>query len=171
MRIPSNNANRQEFERDTLLARILNSWGSVQKPAYTELIRGGEGLGEGIDQTLQSRHWRELNLDFLSDNHELIFFLTPVAYHYFLPAYLWASVKDYGKAGQIPYSLMTTLTEPDKEDSKVVYFARMRLLDHEQAKVVQDALEYLTRTYPEMDVCGFASRAVRDLTLTCFQKQ
>lgn len=55
---------------------------------------------------LRGKSWRDLKFPELRSFHESLPLLTPVAFRYFLPGYMLASLSDFEHADMIPYSII-----------------------------------------------------------------
>jgi hypothetical protein len=67
-----------------------------------------------IREGFAGKHWSVLPLSFLRYHHQSLFFFTSAAYRFYLPAYLKASTISYNKAGNIPGSVVFSLTRPQE---------------------------------------------------------
>jgi hypothetical protein len=97
-----------------------------------------------ILEAFAGKHWTTLRLGFLRYHHQSIFFFTPAAYRFYLPAYLLVSVLSYDKAGNIPGSVVFSLTAPEEPGPDMDRFlSRMGGFTTTQKSTIAAFLEFL----------------------------
>ena len=71
---------------------------------------------ESLDEFI-GLDWRDITVNFLSPKHtSSLCFMTPVAYLYYLPAYMLASIEDYEESDLIPDNLVSDFTLPKQQE-------------------------------------------------------
>lgn len=130
----------------SLATEIEEVFRTVPYPRDDRLVSAPHLGGEyaEIAAAFKGRTWSSLDLEFLRYHHASLFFLTPEAYRYFLPAYLRVSVLSYRKADLIPGSVLYSLTPPaDPGPDKDEFLSRVATLSQGQKRVIRRFLEYL----------------------------
>jgi hypothetical protein len=129
-----------------------------------------------IAAAFRGRHWRELSLDTLLYHHAALFFFTPEAYLYYLPAYLLASALLYHEADVIPGTLVFSLTPPDQRNITIGpvvinqtppkqtdiddYQQILERCTPQQGQAIRRFLEFMKANYAENDPNGYLDRAL-----------
>lgn len=135
--------------------RIEEAFADVPYPGDDHLVVGWTPEDVEIASFLRGRRWQNLPLEWLARNHEVVFFMTPEALRFYLPAYLIASLLHYDQAGNIPSSVMFLLELPSADDSdgQGRFQARFEPLSRRQREAIKAFIEYLRdehgEAYPE----------------------
>ncbi|MBE0537247.1 MAG: hypothetical protein IH624_16410 [Phycisphaerae bacterium] len=147
-----------------LASKIYNAFSGIEYPGDDE-IAPADGLEEKeVADALRSKDWRELDSKFLN-NYCIasITFLHFRAYRFFLPAFLLATVKDYGKVPEIVQDTVFSLLDPVsyqklyypelyKEKEAVdwyTFLCRMKPLTYHQVDAIVGVLEFLRNYHTE----------------------
>ncbi|MDX1991282.1 MAG: hypothetical protein SF029_02770 [bacterium] len=69
-----------------LRQKLEAEFGKMRYPGDDNLVNGYTGEHEEIAEAFRGKKWQELPVPFLSYHHEAVFFFTPQAYCYYLPA-------------------------------------------------------------------------------------
>lgn len=123
--IKSNDSHKPWKSLKLLNAYIEKNFYELQYPGDQNLviIKGDYDLErKEIFESFSGRHWKELSLNTLKYHHEALFFFTPEAYRFYLPAYLRASILFYDESENIPGSLLFSLTMPVDSENEVEDF-------------------------------------------------
>jgi hypothetical protein len=101
-----------------LKAYFFEAFASRLRPAVEQMLRADpNGEGAGLRTRLASRTSRDLSVadirDVVTGNSWM---LTPQAFRYFLPAFLWVSVRSYDLIPVFVSELVNALTEPCRAD-------------------------------------------------------
>lgn len=131
---------RRELNGKNFRDAAATAFASVPRPADRDYTTdaGGEGLEES--SAFFGKDWRGLMPDFLHTYRDVLFWFTPSAFHYYLPAFLCASL-DVDVKSSIYVDTLLRLLRADAEDS----FSRERWgrLSEEQIGVLEDWLDWL----------------------------
>ncbi|WP_218082522.1 DUF6714 family protein [Anthocerotibacter panamensis] len=103
-----------------VLDQLEESFGSLVYPGDEQIVYDNSGHHlECVDvkQTFLGKHWRELSLDTLVYENSALSFFTPLAFQFYLPAYLSAVVKNYDQADVLPSDVVFYLTVPSEADT------------------------------------------------------
>jgi hypothetical protein len=141
-----------EKERAANVAKqVENAFGEVPYPGNDRLVEGSSSETIEVENFLRDRRWQELQFADLINNHESLFFMTPEAIRFYLPAYLIVSLLHYEKADRIPGSVMFLLRPPlpHDTDSQSRFEARFGPLSRPQRNAIQAFLKYLHEEHPE----------------------
>lgn len=131
--------------------QIENAFRAAQYPGDHFLTEGGSSEAADIAEFLRGRRWQDLKIEELAPNHESIFFMSPEALRYYLPAFLLAGVLQYENAGQIPSSLIFLLRPAGSKDPTAEARFRRRFgpLSNSQRRAIRAFLEYLRDNHSE----------------------
>jgi hypothetical protein len=131
-------------DRATVLARqIGEAFRDVPYPGDSCLTEGASSEAVDIADFLKGRRWQDLRLDELVRNHESVFFMTPEAIRYYLPAFLVVSVLHYQGANPIPSTLLFLLRLPKDAEDRSRFQTRFRSFGKPQRDAIKAFLEYL----------------------------
>ncbi|MBE0535690.1 MAG: hypothetical protein IH624_08465 [Phycisphaerae bacterium] len=138
--------------------RIREAFKDVTYPGDDKIVTGTTMEDEEVAKALTGKTWRDIDAKFLNANCiQSIFFLDFQAYRFFLPAFLLATVQDYGKVPEIVHNLVSTLLDPVTEQrlrsprlyegkeavDTYTFLCRMNPLTYRQVEVVVDVLKFL----------------------------
>lgn len=142
--VPSERA----FETAT---KIERAYGEVPYPGDDRLVEGFSLEASEIADFLKGRRWQDLQPEELLRNRQSLFFMTPEAIRFYLPAYLRTSVLHYEKADTIPGSIMFLLrpTAPNDSDAEKRFRARFGSLNKQQCEAIRAFLEYIHDEHAE----------------------
>jgi hypothetical protein len=93
-----------------------------------------------IAEAFRGKSWQSLSDDFLIEEYEAIFLLSPQGLHYFLPAYL---ISGLSESNVLLETLVSFLKPNLKEDLNDYLMERARLFTPAQKKVIGMVLEYI----------------------------
>jgi len=134
-------------ERAAALAREIEAaFAEVRYPGDDRLVYDSTGKHlecAEVAAALRGRHWRELSVEELSYSPSNLHFMTPDAIHYYLPAYLKASVLSYHEAAAVPETLLFILKSPQEADADGRQGSFADRLTRGQKTVVRSFLEFL----------------------------
>jgi len=105
---------------------------------------------EKFENQSRGQRWNELTLTFLEFHQDAIWFLGPLAYAEYLPAFLTAVVVPTKEIDSLPPSLLNTLIRKQDDLPRQRRFdARLQHLNEKQQRTVACALEFLEQTLPD----------------------
>lgn len=144
---------------------IINAFKDLRPPASNMLVQGDDGDSEDIQKAFNGKHWRDIDFDFvLYEFTESLFFFSPSAYRFYLPAYLMMTLDNYSKADIIPDIIIATLQVPDNPTDdlfgKGKIFERLaddisrerskfELFTPEQKHAIRLFLEYMAKNHKD----------------------
>ena len=131
-------------EKLKLVETISKAWANVPYPGDENIFTPDSYDDEGIADYFSGTTWKGHKVDRLRGRcSALNLFFTPRAYHYWLPAYLIATVEDPLELSQGVQSLVASVTPGRgwKLEEK------MALLTNEQKLAVIKVLEYLVELF------------------------
>ena len=129
-----------------LVSVIEEAFSEVEYPGDERLVYDSSGKHlecAEVAAALRGRDWRELSVEELRYSPSNLFFMTPEAVHYYLPAYLRASVVSYGEAGGIPDTLLWLLNDPGNSSHDPQVAGLLRRLTAAQRAAIRSFLEFL----------------------------
>jgi hypothetical protein len=139
------------METGGLIKQIEIAFREEQYPGDDHLTQGSSMEAVEVGDFLRGRSWQDLRLAELARNHASLFFMTPEALHYYIAAFLIASVRDYNDSDQVPSSLLSLLNPFALNDSD--YRSRFRqrydLFNSSQKDAIRAFLEYLCDKHSE----------------------
>ena len=131
-----------------LVREIEGAFADVEYPGDERLVYDSSGKHlecAEVADALRGRDWRSLSVEELSYSPSNLNFMTAEAVHYYLPAYLTASVLSYSAAGAVPETLLWILKSPpatQTTDQRAFASFADRLTSRQKA-VIRSFLEYL----------------------------
>ncbi len=138
---------------EALAALIVQIFDDIPYPGDDNLviIQGECDLErQEIFDTFVGKHWKTLSRRTLDYNHQSLFFFTPAAYRFYLPAYLKACVLSYNKAGNIPGSVIVSLTPPEEPgDEMDSFLAKMGGFNADQKAAIFSFLDFFVVEHSE----------------------
>lgn len=151
-------------ENAPLLARIHSAFADVPPPPDDRLVSdGGSYLeGDAIRQAFRGRRWHEVPLDDLRREVAALYFFTPEAFRYYLPAFLAAAVADPARSDTIPGSLIRALSKPDAPGDDLRWFEdRAGGFTDAQSAAIRAFLESRVKHFAGSDPFGDAEAALK----------
>ena len=146
------------------------SFADVQYPGDEKLVSDNTGYHLECNQikaAFKGRHWKEIPLELLRYHSEALFFFTPEAYRFYLPAYLIAGSLHYPDADRIPDSIVFSLLPPSDPQSIKIYGeiaeTRLKCLTQAQRKAVKSFLQFVKQQHPEDEALGDVDKALASL--------
>lgn len=113
-----------------------------------------------VAAAFRAKEWRELSVDMLRRHSQSLFFMTPEAYRFYLPAYLIAALLDYDKADTISDSVVFSLIPPSDDRDAESYRQRMQGFTSAQRQVIRSFLEFMKQHHGGDDALGNLDRAL-----------
>ena len=148
--------NQQRQDTVRIIDKIRKAFSDVDCPANMEIVSELDDSSEAqeLRNSLRGKNWRDIDASFLNNYFiQGIFFLEHQAYRYFLPAFLLASVREYGRCFDITSDIVATLLHPVTEqrvfrsavspEDVYTFTCRMRGLTYLQVEVIVDYLKFL----------------------------
>ncbi len=113
-----------------------------------------------VRNTFRGKHWNEIPLKVLQQNADSIFFFTPEAYRFYLPAYMIAAVISYRNADLIPTSVISSLTMPDTETDSALFLKKVQGFSPTQKSVIRSFLEFISSEHGADFPTGLPRKAI-----------
>ena len=139
-----------------LVERIEAAFENVPPPR-TERIVTPTYDDEGVTAFFDGKRWKDLSIDDLRTHHVALSFFSPEAFHYYLPAFMLAELRDPIAAGQIGPSLLFHFSRPEEQSWEPELTARLALLTPEQKAVIADFIRDRGR------VCGYSEAEAEEI--------
>jgi hypothetical protein len=144
--------------RDEVIRDIGAAFADVAYPGDDQLVYDNSGRHlecTQVREVFRGRSWRDLDLETLRRNASALFFFTPAAYRYYLPAFLIAAVRDFERADVIPDTIVCTLKKPkDSGEDAMLFQQRIEGLSEPQRNAVRSFLSHLATTHAGSDPLG-----------------
>jgi hypothetical protein len=135
-------------ERRQLEEQVRAAFAQVPYPGDSNIASTGAWEPTAIAGALQGKDWRDLRgVDF--DYGSAPSFLTPEAFHYYLPALLLNLLEDQGSPTYFDSLAGSTLFSLELNDWDSDFARRVSLLTWEQRAAVRDVLHYDAARHPE----------------------
>ena len=150
-------------QADPLQRQIEKAFARCTYPGDHRLVydtSGGHLECNQVAKVFRGKHWRDIPLETLRTQHSAIFFFTPEAYAYFLPAYLIAGALHYEDADAIPDTVVFSLTPPDDPDLYDAHRLRMQSFTPEQRNAIIAFLQFLKDHFEDDDPMNDIDRAL-----------
>jgi hypothetical protein len=150
-----------ETNADRVVAQIERAFADVVYPGDDHLVYDASGYhleAAEIATAFRGRHWRDVPLATLKRESSGLFFMTPAAYRFYLPAYLIAAIRAYDETDTLPGSVVFSLTAAPAEDPGRAESFRARVADltPSQRDAIRSFLEFLAaehgRDFPLGDI-------------------
>jgi hypothetical protein len=143
-----------EEEAGLLARKIERTFATVPYPGDSDLVydNSGDHLEcSEVAEAFRGRNWKDLDLDFLRYHAQSIFFLSPAAYRFYLPAYLLVSLRSFAEADTIPGTIIGSLTAPKGQNPEDMdFFLRtVRMFEPEQREAITAFLEFMANTHQD----------------------
>ena len=119
-----------------------------------------------VAASFKGKHWKQVPLETLRYHSAGIFFLTPEAYRFYLPAYMLAASLHYDEAGTIPDSVVFILIPPSDAKDVPNYRQRLAGFAPTQRMAIRSFLQFLKAEYPKDDVLGDLDKALASVRTT-----
>jgi hypothetical protein len=106
---------------EDLAKEIESAFQDVTYPGDDNLVYDNSGRYWDVREAAQafkSQHWKTIPLKVIVSNRDHLPFLTPAAFHFFLPAFLLASLLHPVEADTLNDNLIYLLTPPDETDRR-----------------------------------------------------
>jgi hypothetical protein len=137
--------------RSKISADVESAFGSQEHPGDENLIEfSGRTDPDLVDlaSAFRDRDWRELDQAFLARHYDALFFFTPPAFRFYLPAYILHSL-EFESSGMIGPTTVDCLVPPPHGiglDPRW-FNSRVQDLKHQQVSAICSFLEYLVTAY------------------------
>lgn len=136
--------------------------GQIEKAFAHRAYPGDENLVAGVSpqsaddeeeiaRVMRGKHWKGLSVQFLRLHESGLYFLSPEAFRFYLPAYLIASIVDPNKADIIAENLFTAFAFPaeDISPARIKWWAdRMNGFTEAEKQAIKSWLEYMIDSEP-----------------------
>jgi hypothetical protein len=145
----------------SLAELIREAFVSVEYPGDDRLVydtSGGHLECDGVAAAFKGKRWAELSVDFLRRHADSIFFFTPEAYRFYLPAYLLSIIGSYRESDVMPVTVLHSLTPPEGSTRNTPFERRARVFDAQQRGAIRAFLQFLMDKH-SVDLPGYDPQA------------
>ena len=141
----------QNRSAEQLAREIDRAFSAERYPGDDHLINSSSLEAVEVRDFLRGRRWNDLRIEELARNHASLFFLTPEALRYYIPAFLIASVLHYDDSDQIPSTLLFLLNPFAMTDSDYQprFRERFESLSDSERHAIRGFLEFLRDTHAD----------------------
>jgi hypothetical protein len=150
-----------------LQREIEHAFASVKYPGDDQLVYNSSGQHlecKEVAEAFRGKHWKALSLETLSHHSSGLFFLTPEAYRFYLPAYLISGSLHYDEAEGVADSVVFSLIPPSAAKDIALYGAlsemRIGSLSLTQRNAIRAFLQFLKEHHSEDDPLGNIDKAL-----------
>lgn len=143
--------------QDQIARQIKDAFATVAYPGDDDIAYDQSGFHLECSQVarhFRGKHWRDLTTDFLRKHADAIFFFSPAAYAYFLPAFLRSSIEDFESADVVPSNVVVSLSRSLSGWKPEQFAQRIKNLTVPQRKAVAAFLRYLETERADYFVLG-----------------
>jgi hypothetical protein len=102
-----------------------------------------------IRDAFRGKRWEELSVPFLTYHRDAVFFFTPRAWSYFLPAYMSAILARYDETDTMVNGLLATVTPTRNGDDEALRRSRIAALSSSQRVAFGMFIEWVAAKHPE----------------------
>lgn len=151
-----------------LLQEIEDAFSNTSYPGDDNLVYDNTDLYADVADTktdFLGRHWKELSIDTINRHRDDLPFFTPEAFHFYLPAFLIASISyPIALIDVLPENLISCLVPRDETEGPSAELAAVvDLLTPRQKSVVLDFIERCSRTDADLKAIRFWEALTRSL--------
>src|SRR4051812_25462182 len=100
----------REKEIESLRSSIVETFPAVSYPSDKDLTYGTTAEEREIREAFQGMVWWDIPPSVLQRNYGSMAFLTPFAYHYFLPSYIMFSLDNFDSNNEVLMFTVFSLT-------------------------------------------------------------
>jgi hypothetical protein len=135
----------EKQKADLLIKKIEDVFSNTPYPGDEKLVdyNGDYFERKEIADDFKGKSGQEVQLPTLKYHHQALFFFTPEAYCYYLPAYMRVSVSNFKEAGNIPFTTIFTLALPEDDVEKKDFFLRISKFTIDQKFLIREFLEFM----------------------------
>ncbi|MDY7096026.1 MAG: DUF6714 family protein [Acidobacteriota bacterium] len=133
------------------LARLEEAFASLPIPAEGEVVYDNrpEHLEcAQIRKRISGRHWRDITAEEIANDSSALYFLTPTAFRFYLPAWARLSLVAWDDVDLAPMALLVALETPGLESLKAIHRERMDGLAENQKDALRASLQLLQELHP-----------------------
>ena len=116
-----------------------------------------------VATAFRGRHWSEIPLETLAYENQALFFFTPEAYRFYLPAYLKGMVSHYDELDAAVAATLFSLTRPPYLKDRRDYLQRIEIFTVPQRKAIISSLQWLNEHHAEDFPLGDITKALKSL--------
>ena len=131
----------------------------VGKPPHGRINASVDDESAEDTEAFRRRDWRDLNVDVLEKHQAALFWFTPEAFHFYLPAFLRASVNTANPNAIYVHTILQLMTAGFSD-------ARWRLFSEREIAVLQQWMIWLEEEAGKgnifQDVVADAARSLRE---------
>ena len=130
---------------------IMQAFKDIKHPGgHTHSITYEDtGESQDVADAFCARSWQEMSLELTHEHNDSWCFLTPAAYRYFLPAYIYASLQLYNDPASLEESVLYSLTPPKEGERHEKYEERMQGFSPAQRRAIRSFLEFIKEDHPD----------------------
>jgi hypothetical protein len=142
---------------------IQSAFAEVEYPGDSKLVYDNSGTHlecAEVEKEFKGKHWNVMPLEVLRRNSASIFFLSPEAYQFYLPAYLLCSILHYAESDKIPDSIVFSLIPPIDAKVAELYRKRVQRFTPVQKRAIRSFLRFMKHHHQKDDPLGDIDRAL-----------
>jgi hypothetical protein len=143
--MPGKSADMTDLE-SSLREDIRNAFAAAPYPGDDRIAYDQSGRHLECNQVAQSfrgKDWRSLAPQFLRNNADALFFFSPAAFVFFLPAFLQMSLEDFDHGDIIPTNILISLEPSASTEIDDEFERQIANLTPSQRKTIAAYLQYL----------------------------
>jgi hypothetical protein len=140
----------------SLVERIETAFESVAAPTADRVVTPTYD-DEGVTALFKGRNWKHVSIEELRTHHVALSLFSPEAFHYYVPAFMLAELRDPIAAGQIGPSLLFHFSRPEEKSWEPELRQRLALLTPEQKSVIADFVRDRGR------ICGYSDAEIEEI--------
>lgn len=138
--------NRNQITEKEIINEINKAFGKLRCPPDDLLVRGDDIESVEIKNAFKGKHWEEIDSKFLLNEYrESLLFFSPMAFRFYLPAYMIVVLQKFDQADIITHLLVNALTVSDFYSNRSVF----EIFSDDQKRVVARFLIYLSSAYAD----------------------
>ena len=131
---------------------IYTAFAGTSTPHSSDVVydNSGDHLEcEEVRGAFEGRAWHEIPLPELTFHAQALFFFTPTAWAYYLPAYLLAVIEGYSQSDSILGAIVSSLLTSQDPSLQSIRVARVAALTHAQREAAKAFFEWVRAYHPD----------------------
>jgi hypothetical protein len=135
-----------QSEQQSLLESLDLAFGSLEIPDEAKIVPDPSGRHLECAQVMRTfggRKWQSFTIDELEFESDALYFLSPMGFRYYLPAFVRVTVQHLDRSDLIPVAIVSCLRPRSDPDFRALNRERLTILDAAQRKVLIDFCQFL----------------------------
>lgn len=153
-------------DANEVVVEIEQAFAKAKYPGDGALVydnSGGHLECNAVAEAFRTKHWKDVPLETIRREGQGLFFLTPEAYRFYLPAYLEAAVTHHREADAAIGSTLFSLELPKRKQDRESYRQRVSGFSAAQLRAIISWLRWMEKRYAADFPLGNIDKALESL--------